>query len=161
MKLQWNSKQIEKKFQRNPKGATTEFQWNSKENPKKFQIKPQRKRNWEIQPALHWRYLFSGFLKRNPCIAWNSKEIPTRREISFAKTFRIQKTFKKRRSAGLNISEEEGLKKGSDKRYDISAKSARIENVQKKQLNARCRKSGSTFSCCGQPDLKMILLFAD
>ena len=57
------------------------------------------------------QYLFWGFLRRNLCIAWNSKEIPTssagnpvRREISFAKTFRIEKIFKNHWSAGLKIS---------------------------------------------------------
>ena len=79
-------------------------------------------------------YLFWGFLPRNLCIAWNSKEIPTssarnpvRREISFAKTFRIQNIFRNGWSAELNISGGT-VEKGSYKLCNISAKSAGMEN---------------------------------
>ena len=52
---------------------------------------------------------------------------PVKREISFAKTFCIEKTFKNRWSAGLNISGDT-VEKGSDKLFDIFAKSAGMEN---------------------------------
>ena len=106
----------------------------------------------EIQPStMHCtEYLLSGFPRRNLRIAWIFKRIlcrnTARREISFAKTFRIQKIFEKRWSAGLEIPGGK-IEEGSDKLRDISAKSASCKSNHPAVTFKRNRIISTIISC--------------
>ena len=106
----------------------------------------------EIQPStMHCtEYLLSEFPRRNLRIAWIFKRIlcrnTARREISFAKTFRIQKIFEKRWSAGLEIPGGK-IEEGSDKLRDISAKSASCKSNHPAVTFKRSRIISTIISC--------------